>query len=95
MDSLVWINDLVHTYREDFNAYSTIVIAFFTAILGIFTITLSRSTRIAAKAAQKSADALMGAEGSSLFVLVGDDTVASIVAMPGSGTKVKVCGMKK
>jgi hypothetical protein len=46
----------VHDNREDINAWSTLAIAFGTIILGIFTIWVARSTKIAAAAAAKAAD---------------------------------------
>jgi hypothetical protein len=57
--------DFIHTYRDDINAVSTIFIAVFTAVLGIFTVNLARSTRIAANAAR---DAITHVERPLLIV---------------------------
>jgi hypothetical protein len=59
------LNDFVYRNRDDINAYSTIVIAIFTAILGMFTVSLARSTRVAAEAAEK---ALVDLERPWLFI---------------------------
>jgi hypothetical protein len=67
-NAILSINDFIHIHRDDLNAYSTIVIAVFTAILGAFTIRLARSTRVAAEAAQKSAEALPAIERAYIFV---------------------------
>jgi hypothetical protein len=40
---------ILHSHREDINALSTVMIAIFNGILGFFTISLARSTRLAAK----------------------------------------------
>jgi hypothetical protein len=48
--------DLLHANRDDINAISTIFIAAFTAVLGIFTIRLASSTQVAAKAANDAAE---------------------------------------
>lgn len=58
----VGLGDFIHAYHEEVNALSTVAIAIFTAILGIFTINLSNSTRIAAEAAKLNADAVVRVE---------------------------------
>jgi hypothetical protein len=54
---------------DEWTAAATVVIALFTTILGLFTVSLARSTRVAAQAAEKSADALPAMERAYLFVL--------------------------
>jgi hypothetical protein len=54
--------DFVHTYKDETTAASTLIIAIFTIILGVFTVRLSGSTRIAAVAASRSADAAVAME---------------------------------
>jgi uncharacterized membrane-anchored protein len=61
---------LIDTYHDDVNAVSTIIIALFTAVLGVFTIRLAKSTRIAADAAKLNAEALMTAEGAHLYPII-------------------------
>lgn len=48
------VGGFVDAYHDDISAASTVIIAIFTTILGLFTISLSNSTRIAAKAAEKA-----------------------------------------
>jgi hypothetical protein len=68
-----------HSYHDDINAFSTVVIAVFTCILGIFTISLSRSTRIAADAAMLNARAVMDAEGAHIYPVIETDNLRSDV----------------
>jgi hypothetical protein len=56
------IGDFIHTYKDEITALSTLVIAIFTTILGCFTISVARSTRIAAGAADLSARAAVAIE---------------------------------
>src|SRR5437868_6089040 len=51
-------------------AIGTLAIAIFTAILGGFTISLSKSTRDAALAAKKSADAAVSVERGRFFIVL-------------------------
>jgi hypothetical protein len=60
------ITEFVHNNRDDINAYSTIVIAIFTAVLGVFTVSLAGSTRLAAQAAER---ALVDLERPWLFIV--------------------------
>jgi hypothetical protein len=52
---VAWLFAAFDFYRDDIAALSTLVVAAFTGVLGIFTISLARSTRIAADAANLSA----------------------------------------
>ena len=56
------IKEFVHDNRDDINAVSTLFIAAFTIILGLFTISLAGSTRIAAKAAALGTKAAIALE---------------------------------
>src|ERR1700728_3838687 len=56
------VGPFVKSNKDEITAASTFIIAIFTAILGTFTVTLSRSTRIAANAAKRSADAAIAIE---------------------------------
>jgi hypothetical protein len=47
-----YIGHFIHDNQDEITAASTPIIAIFTAILGIFTIRLSRSTRVTADAAK-------------------------------------------
>jgi hypothetical protein len=49
---LIPIGDFIHGYKDEITALSTAIIAAFTVILGIFTISLARSTRKAVETAQ-------------------------------------------
>src|SRR5271165_6663113 len=51
------IGGLIDVYHDNITAASTLVIAAFTVILGIFTMRLAKSTRIAADAAKDTAAA--------------------------------------
>jgi hypothetical protein len=53
---------LIDSWHDDLTAAATIVIAIFTTILGIFTVGLARSTRLAANAADLSARAAITIE---------------------------------
>jgi hypothetical protein len=66
----VEVGEFIHSYHDEINALSTVVIAIFTCILGIFTVSLSRSTRIAADAAALNAQAVMDAEGAHLYPII-------------------------
>lgn len=57
-----------YEYRDAAIAVATVFIAIFTAILGIFTISLARSTRIAADAAQRQATTAIGVELPTLML---------------------------
>jgi len=54
--------NFIHTYHDEVNALSTVIIAIFTVILGLFTISLSQSTRVAANSADMSARAALALE---------------------------------
>jgi hypothetical protein len=60
----------VHQYRDDVSAFSTLVIAIFTAVLGLFTISLARSTRKASIAAQDSSKALLASERGTIIEVI-------------------------
>src|SRR5664280_2084121 len=49
------IGPFIHANESDITAVSTLFIAVFTAVLGIFTVRLARSTRIAANEAKVAA----------------------------------------
>jgi hypothetical protein len=53
---LVWrkIGTFIHENKDDINALATVVIAIFTTVLGVFTISLSKSTRIAADTSREA-----------------------------------------
>jgi hypothetical protein len=55
-------------YREDISAFSALTIAIFTIVLVVFNGRLATSTRIAADAAKKAADALPALERAHIFV---------------------------
>jgi hypothetical protein len=76
---LVTSADFIHTYRDDINAVSTIAIAAFTALLGIFTISLAGSTRIAADAAKDAADAAVATDRARLYTIEGADNFIQIM----------------
>jgi len=56
------IDAFLSRYKDDIDAFSTFFIMVFTGNLGFFTISLSGSTRIAADAAKKAADAAIAIE---------------------------------
>jgi hypothetical protein len=60
-------------------ALGTLAIAVFTAILGGFTISLSKSTRIAAVAAKESADAAVAAERARFFIVIDGYNIGRIL----------------
>lgn len=67
----IWaIVDFLQTYNGAVTAVATIVIAAFTTILGIFTVSLARSTRRAAEAAKISADTLPVVERAYVYPII-------------------------
>jgi hypothetical protein len=62
-------------------ALGTLAVAIFTAVLGGFTISLSKSTRIAAEAAQKAADAAFAAERARFFIVIDKHNLTEIVKL--------------
>jgi hypothetical protein len=53
---------MVDAWHDDLTAAATVIIAVFTTILGVFTVSLARSTSIASNAAKRSADAAIAME---------------------------------
>src|ERR1700722_5640122 len=66
------VGRLIDSWHDDLTAAATIVIAIFTTILGVFTVSLARSTRIAAIAADLSARAAINIELPILVAEVSD-----------------------
>ncbi len=69
------VGRLVDSWHDDLTAAATIVIAVFTTVLGIFTVSLARSTRTAAIAAQDAAEHIPRAERAYLFMVVNGETI--------------------
>jgi hypothetical protein len=69
------VGRLVDSWHDDLTAAATIVIAIFTTVLGIFTVSLARSTRTAAIAAQDAAEHIPRAERAYLFMVVNGETI--------------------
>jgi hypothetical protein len=65
---------------EVWTAIGILVIATFTTILGIFTISLSRSTEIAANAAKLNSQVAIGAERAHLFVQIEIENIVSTIS---------------
>jgi hypothetical protein len=64
---------------DEWIAAATVVIAIFTTVLGLFVVNLARSTRIAAQAATKAADAAVAAERARFYVVEIEDNFMTIV----------------
>jgi hypothetical protein len=64
------VGQTIDSWHDDLTAASTIVIAVFTTILGIFTVSLARSTRIAADSSKESAVALTQSERAHVFITI-------------------------
>jgi hypothetical protein len=74
------VGEILHSYHDEINALSTVVIA----ILGLFTISLSRSTRIAAYAAKDSADAILAAERARFFIVIEKHNLSRLIGLAES-----------
>lgn len=66
--------------KEAITAAGTVIIALFTAILGLFTIRLAGATRVAADAALLNAQAVIDAERAHLFVVIELENIAAMVS---------------
>ena len=76
-------------------ALGTVAVAIFTAILGGFTVSLSKSTRVAAEAAQKAADAAFAAERARFFVVIDKHNlteIAKLVESSGANENIGIPG---
>lgn len=73
------IGHFVREYKDEITAGSTAIIALFTTILGIFTISLASSTRKAADAANLNAQAVIDAERARLFLIIDIENITETI----------------
>jgi len=70
----------IETWKpEQWMAATTVVTAAFTMVLGLFALSLARSTRIAANAANANAEAMMAADGAHLLPVIKEQNLGQMM----------------